>query len=232
VHFVSILDTLIKWDKHLFLLLNSLNNTLLDPLMYAASGTTIWIPLFLFWLYRIKRLLGISIGSSKQAHSIPSNFSQKDKKRFNLQSRFSNSAPLLFWLCLLIVLAIGITISDQTASGLMKPYFKRLRPCNDPTISLWVHIVNGYCSKSYSFCSSHASNSTFIATFFTLGIWKADRWLWGTAWVWALLHSYSRIYLGVHFPLDLIAGAAIGITTAWVLHLIIVRKFFRSLGSY
>lgn len=115
-----------------------------------------------------------------------------------------------------IFAAIGLSIlfADQFTSAFMKPFFERLRPCHDPR---WEGIVHnfGKCGGLYGFASSHASNSFAIAMLINLslkGKYKFLPWLF----LWATLFSYTRIYLGVHYPSDVIVGALVGIASAWL----------------
>jgi undecaprenyl-diphosphatase len=97
----------------------------------------------------------------------------------------------------------------------MKPFFERLRPCHDPSISHLVHVVDG-CGGQYGFASSHASNSFALATmlyFFFRTKFKYASILF----IWAGLVAYSRVYVGVHFPGDIIVGALIGYLTGLIL---------------
>ncbi len=173
------MDALLDLDRRLFLWLNGLHSPALDDVMWYASATWPWLPVF-----------------GLLAWAVWKNFSTG------------------VWLPVL-VLVVVITLSDQGASGLLKPTVKRLRPCNEPEIATLVHTLRGYCSSSYSFASSHASNSVALAAFCT-GVFRKyrPRWLVVLVWSWAALHSYSRIYLGVHYPLDLLGGAAVGLLAA------------------
>lgn len=109
---------------------------------------------------------------------------------------------------LIIAITLMIILSDQIASGLFKPFFQRLRPCYEPLLDGLVHVPYG-CGGKYGFVSSHASNSFAVATFAWLCLGKLNpKWKW--LMLWASIVSYSRIYLGVHYPLDLIGGAVIG----------------------
>jgi undecaprenyl-diphosphatase len=118
------------------------------------------------------------------------------------------------WKSLWIILAvvIMITLSDQIAN-LLKNGVKRFRPCKDPEIGHLVHLVNNYCRSSYGFVSGHAANSFALATFVSLLFRK--RWVTVGIVFWAALVSYSRIYLGVHYPGDVIGGALIGVLLAF-----------------
>jgi undecaprenyl-diphosphatase len=107
----------------------------------------------------------------------------------------------------LVVAAIMILVSDQLAN-LSKDTFQRLRPSHEP--GLMVHLVNAYKGGEYGFYSSHASNTFSIAVFLIVTTYRRFKWIWLIAIPWALLMSYTRIYLGVHFPGDILAGALIG----------------------
>ena len=111
---------------------------------------------------------------------------------------------------LLAVLAVALTIvaTDQVSSHLIKPLVGRLRPCNDPSIMHLIDTANGYRSGGYSFTSSHACNSFGIFAIISLLI--RNRALSLTLLLWACINCYSRIYLGVHYPGDILCGAILG----------------------
>ena len=113
---------------------------------------------------------------------------------------------------ILIILFIIITIvlSDQISVHLFKDLFQRLRPCHNTEIANSLHLVNNICGGAYGFVSSHAANSFSILVFLSPIIKDNIKFLWWTMIVWALLLCYSRIYLGVHYPLDVLAGAIVG----------------------
>jgi len=110
-------------------------------------------------------------------------------------------------LVLLFVIA-AITLSDQLSVHAFKEVFLRLRPCHEPSLEGLVHIVRGKCGGQYGFVSSHAANCFNIAVFSLLLLRK--RWFTITILFWAAVVSYSRVYLGVHYPGDIIGGAILG----------------------
>jgi undecaprenyl-diphosphatase len=113
------------------------------------------------------------------------------------------------------VLGILITIllSDQINTAVLKPLVQRLRPTHDTSLKDLVYIVNGYTGGKFGFASSHASNTFGLATFFWLWFKGQRKWML-VLFLWATLVSYSRIYLGVHFPGDVITGIVLGILVA------------------
>lgn len=132
-------------------------------------------------------------------------------------------------LMILIGVGILITLSDQT-SNLFKYGFKRLRPCHDESILQLVRLVKSNCGGKYSYFSAHASNSMAIAIFFGLLLKKHLKYLFSFLIIWALIVAYSRVYVGVHFPLDIVTGAIIGAVYAllvyWLLNLL-TKKFMK-----
>jgi undecaprenyl-diphosphatase len=113
-----------------------------------------------------------------------------------------------------IAVGLAILLADKTTSALMKPFFERLRPCHDPALEGLIHNY-GKCGGMYGFASSHAANSFAIATIMSLALshrYFAIRWLF----VWAIFFSYTRIYLGVHYPGDVIVGGLVGIISALI----------------
>jgi undecaprenyl-diphosphatase len=127
-----------------------------------------------------------------------------------------------------ILLGIGLVIlfADQFTSGFMKPYFERFRPCHDPDLAGMVYLVKG-CGGKFGFASSHAANTFGLATFVFLlfnNIYKYT----GLLFVWAFIVSYSRIYLGAHYPLDIIVGGIIGIIIGWLIYVLMLRTVFKN----
>ncbi|AXG74229.1 phosphatase PAP2 family protein [Flavobacterium arcticum] len=127
----------------------------------------------------------------------------------------------------IVMIALLITITDQT-TNLAKNYFQRFRPCNAPDIKDIIRIVKH--RSSFSFFSGHASNS-MASAFFLYKVLKPyfkSKWLY-IIFLWPLVFAYSRIYLGLHYPLDILSGFAWGIFTAslvLVLYRYLRGKFF------
>ena len=124
-------------------------------------------------------------------------------------------------LLVVVALALTITLCDQFASSLCKPYFARFRPAQDPEFSSFVQIVNGYRGGRYGFISSHAANS--FGAVVLLALIFRNRLFTITAIVWAIVNCYSRIYLGVHYPGDILAGTVAGIVIAVIVYAIGVK---------
>ncbi len=164
---MDVLNTLLLWDKHLFLWLNTqCHSPFLDSLFVFITTKNNWV---------IPGSIALLLLVIKQ------------KKR---------SAGVI------LLLLIGILISDQISSGVLKPLVGRWRPCK--TLEGFRLLVA--CGGRWSFPSSHAANAAVVATILS---WQFPRW----RWIWVLvagLIGFSRIYVGVHYPLDVIAGWILG----------------------
>ncbi len=116
---------------------------------------------------------------------------------------------------LLVILGIAlcITLADQLASVICKPYFARYRPTQDPEIRHLVDVVNNYRGGRYGFFSSHAANTVSLATFLTLLI--RNKWLSLLLYSWAALNCWTRLYLGVHYFGDITVGILWGLLVGW-----------------
>lgn len=110
-------------------------------------------------------------------------------------------------LILFLFVFVLLTITDQTAN-FVKNYFQRLRPCNNADINSFIRVVQ--VRNSFSFYSGHATNSMAIVTFLFLILRKEYRFF-AVFFLWPLIFAYSRIYLGLHYPIDILAGYLFGI---------------------
>ncbi len=114
-------------------------------------------------------------------------------------------------LVILITIAILVTFTDQF-TNLIKYSFERLRPCNDLSITNQLRILKQ--SQSFSFFSAHASNSFGVTTFLYLLLRKNFKWI-GWLFIWPVLFAYSRVYIGMHFPSDILVGMLFGLLSGW-----------------
>jgi undecaprenyl-diphosphatase len=127
-----------------------------------------------------------------------------------------------FWILILICTVI---VTDQISSGFFKDFFGRLRPCRDPEVMNQMRLLLNRCPVSFSFTSSHATNHFGVAVFIILTmkpIMKHWRWLFI---VWAATISYGQVYVGVHYPLDVIGGAFVGSSIGWLTAMYYNKKF-------
>jgi undecaprenyl-diphosphatase len=132
-------------------------------------------------------------------------------------------APLYIFILVFIILNYGkkgwwwsvlflctVAIADMVGARIFKEGFERLRPCQDPDFFMNVRLLLKHCSGSFSFTSNHAANHFGIATFISVTFYSTfRRWIYLT-YVWAFFVSYSQVYVGVHYPLDILGGAALG----------------------
>ena len=166
------------WDDTLFRIINESHSDALDSCMIFLSNKFVWIPLYVFMIWKIYQANQQTI-----------------------------KAALLY-------VGLSVLWADQISSSILKPIVKRLRPSHVEEFQSWIHTPNG-AGGLYGFCSSHAANCFAIALCFYL--LTKNKTISIPLFIWAGLVSYSRIYLGVHFPLDVIAGAFVGVSGAFLL---------------
>lgn len=133
----------------------------------------------------------------------------------------------------LAMLVLAFVLADQISSGLIKHMVERLRPSQDPSLDNMIHIVNNYRGGKFGFVSSHAANSFAAATLIALIM--RHRLVTISLFTWALLQCYSRVYLGVHYPGDILGGMVVGILVGcivWYLMRWIQRRFNIPSGYY
>lgn len=129
-------------------------------------------------------------------------------------------------IAILVTVLVAVLLADKVTSGIMKPYFERFRPCHEPILAGLVHEVAG-CGGSFGFASSHASTSFALATVWFVLLKDKVKFMWLVV-AWACLYSYSRVYVGVHYPGDILVGAIVGILTAGLC----IRLYFTFLTKY
>lgn len=199
------IDTLNAWDHQLMLMLNGDAGYFWDQLWFIYSGKFTWIPLYVILLWQ-------------------------------MVERCRKNTNLVFWrhlaVCVFCTILV-IVIADQLASGLIKPLVCRPRPSHEPGLMELLHYVNDYRGGRYGFVSSHASNTIAVALWMSWLLWDntrimlssfQKRWASTFRWLlifWALFNCYSRIYLGVHYPGDILGGLFVG----WI-SFIIVKNLY------
>ena len=193
---MDMLEQLIHIDTEILLAINGWHAPWADTLMWIISAKATWIPLYVL-------LIGLLIW------------------------RYRKPAPTLVkWLqrlpacvVMIVVIALAVGAADFIASGILKDLVARPRPTRVPELEGVLHLVNGYRSGQYGFVSSHAANTMACALLFSL-IWRNKIATCGLM-LWVAANSYSRMYLGVHYPTDILGGLMVGTLTAlvgyWVL---------------
>lgn len=187
------MDSLLSFDTELLLFINGHHCPFMDQVMWYISTKWLWIPLYI-------ALAGL------------------------LCWRFGWKKTLLY----LAAFGIAVGLSDYISSGVLKPLFARFRPTREPALQGLVHMVNDYCGGKYGFPSSHASNTMSVALLFCL-IWsqpsgrevKKSHLAWWLLMIWSLVVCYSRMYLGVHYPLDITCGLILGALVAAAVFLLL-----------
>jgi len=119
---------------------------------------------------------------------------------------------------------ITFALSDYISASVIKPVFHRTRPCNNPYLQDIIRLLVPR-SSGLSFPSSHAANHFSLACFSALTLGSRYRWVWIAAACWAVLVSYAQIYVGVHFPMDITAGALLGCCIGMLTGTLYNRKY-------
>ncbi|HUR10202.1 MAG TPA: phosphatase PAP2 family protein [Flavitalea sp.] len=127
-----------------------------------------------------------------------------------------------WWWVLAVILVVAL--SDLISSQLIKELCWRLRPCRDPDIAGTLRFIINYCPASSSFTSSHTTTHFAQATFFYLTLRHTSSW-WKLAFLWAFLIGFSQIYVGVHYPFDVLCGGLLGWLIGWAVYKLYYRQF-------
>lgn len=123
------------------------------------------------------------------------------------------------WLILALVLCV--VLSDQLSSGVIKNMVQRLRPSHEPSIQGLLHIVNEYRGGKYGFVSSHAANTFSFAILSSIILRKKEYII--AVFTWAIVNCYTRIYLGVHYPFDILGGMLVGVFCALIIYYLLLK---------
>ena len=182
------MDYLIHIDQQWLLAINGWHSEWADILMWYISKSTTWLPLYALLVGLIVYRFGILSPS--------------------LCREGRRGSSLLRVLIILAGFAVAVGVSDFVSSGIIKPWVCRLRPTHEPELAGLIHLVNGYTGGLYGFVSSHAANTTACALLFAL-LYR-NKYATVGLMLWVALNCYSRMYLGVHYPADIIGGLAIG----------------------
>ena len=184
------LERLIHIDTEILLAINGWHAPWADTLMWIISAKETWIPLYLL-------LIGLLVWR----YRLPA----------TTRVKWMQKVPA----CVLMIIVIGLAVgaADFIASGILKDWVARPRPSRVPELEGVLHLVNGYKSGRYGFVSSHAANTMACGLVFSL-IWRKKITTCGLM-LWVAANCYSRMYLGVHYPLDILGGLIVGALVAW-----------------
>ena len=189
------MEEIIHFDKHLLLMLNGSDSAFFDSVIMTLTTAQTWIPLYIALLYVV------TITSWHRNRPW-------DDERTWRTIRDVTAILLAAGLCVLL----AGTVDDE----IVKPLVSRWRPTHDPEIGHLVDTVNGYRGGNYGFFSAHAANTFSLAVFFSL----LFRWSPLTCFLvcWSLTNCYTRLYLGVHYPGDIMAGLLWGGLVGWLVY--------------
>jgi undecaprenyl-diphosphatase len=121
--------------------------------------------------------------------------------------------------------ALCILLTSGIDGGIVKPLVARCRPSNDPQWKYTFDVVQGYRAAGFSFFSAHAANTMGVAVFFCFLI--RSRMLSVTLVLWALLNGWTRLYLGLHYPSDVLVGWAFGALAGFLVYLLYRRMYYK-----
>ncbi len=116
----------------------------------------------------------------------------------------------------ILFFAVTVALTDMTGTYVFKHGFQRTRPCGDPGFFFHVRLLAEHCSTGYSFVSNHAANHFGLATFFFITARPLLKKAAGIAFLWAGLIAYSQVYVGIHYPSDVLGGALLGLIFGWL----------------
>ena len=192
------LEQLLHIDTEILLAINGWHAPWADTLMWIISAKATWIPLYVL-------LIGLLVW--------------RYRKPAKTGVKWLQRVPACVVMIVAIAMAVGA--ADFIASGILKDLVARPRPTRVPELEGVLHLVNGYRSGRYGFVSSHAANTMACALLFSL-IWRNKIVTCGLM-LWVAANCYSRMYLGVHYPTDILGGLMVGALVAVVVYAMLVR---------
>ena len=190
------LERLLHIDTEILLAINGWHAPWADTLMWIISAKATWIPLYLL-------LIGLLVW--------------RYRKPVMTSVKWLQKVPACVVMIAMIGLAVGA--ADFIASGILKELVARPRPTRVPELEGVLHLVNGYRSGRYGFVSSHAANTMVCALLFSM-IWRNKIATVGLM-LWVAANCYSRMYLGVHYPLDILGGLMVGCLVAMTAYVLL-----------
>ena len=195
---MDVLERLVHIDTEVLLAINGWHAPWADRLMWIVSAKETWIPLYLL-------LVGLLVWRYRKPAMTSVKWLQK--------------VPV----CVVVIVVIGLAVgaADFIASGILKDLVARPRPTRVPELEGVLHLVNGYRSGQYGFVSSHAANTMACGLLFSL-IWRNKIATVGLM-LWVAVNCYSRMYLGVHYPLDILGGLIVGALMAVVAYQVLLK---------
>jgi undecaprenyl-diphosphatase len=178
----------LTFDQQLFLSFNKNHSPVLDWLMSLASNALTWIPVYILGFFVLVRVL-----------------------------RFLNPSHYLSNLILVILfLGIDVFICYRALPELFPHFITRVKPCFDVTISSMIHTVGDQCGDKFGFYAFRACTVFALSTFLAFALDSTHKWIKISLILWAIFVSYSRIYLGAHFPVNVFVSALCGILIGYL----------------
>lgn len=212
------LEQLIGWDKELMLAINHAHTPFMDVVMQIASYKYSIVPVCVLILYLLFFRQSCALKSCKGLGQSCESYDTEGKN----SSRANIKRALLYLLAIVVTFAI----CDSGSTILFKHTICRLRPCHDPSMMDLVRMLE-YKGGQYGFISSHAANLFGLALVSSFAIRR--RWYTILIFCWAALVAYSRVYVGKHFPGDVICGAifglVVGLLVIYIVNLLQTRHF-------
>lgn len=197
----SLIQSLENLDHNLLKIVNGMNSPFWDDAMWWISYKYLWIPLYLILILLLYKKFGWKLAGTA-----------------------------------LLVGIAGIAITDLTVTHAIKNVVMRYRPTHNVDFQHLVHTVtdfngNPYRGGEYGFVSGHAANSFFIAIFCGKILTKKYNWVLPILVIWALLISYSRIYMGVHYPADVVCGGLLGGILGYLMSLLFMKVLVKKMSQ-